>query len=131
MNGDAAFREFKNCEFLNRERNPLYGYNKIRRHSPMETPEHFMAKAMLGFLIMKKGDVIISEAEAKNGRCIDIMQITKNKNFICYELESEGHNKKIDVAGTDTVEIDLRKMPEFAKDGIFELKKWLEQYLIG
>jgi hypothetical protein len=129
MDSKKMYMAFKNKEILNTGRNIEYGLNKIRRHNKNETTEHFMSKAMLSFLLMNKGSGIITEAETNNGRCIDILQFTENMNFVGYEIESAGNEKK-DVEGVDIVEIKLENMPEAAKKGLEELEKWLTQYMV-
>lgn len=118
----------KNC--MNEQRKFIYGYNRTKIHNQYETFEHYMAKAALVYLIFKKKMNVISEAEMNTGRVVDVLQICKNGDLVGYECES-GKNNKLDIKGVDIVDVPLNKMPEFAKDGIFELKKWLEQYLIG
>jgi len=116
---------------FNNNRNFIYGYNRIKIHNQYETAEHFMAKAMLGFLIFSgKGGTFVSEAEMSSGRCVDIVQITKkNRNLVGYEIENT-KNKKTGIAGIDIVEIPLKKMPREAKDGLKALENWLNEYVI-
>jgi hypothetical protein len=119
----------KNC--LNNGRNFIYGYNRAKIHSPSETPAHFISKSALIYMIFKKGINTVSEAEMSNGRAIDVLQVCKNGDLVGYELESNGHDTKIGVNGVDIVDIDLRKMPQKAQEGIKELLKWLDQFIIG
>jgi len=122
----------KNNESLNTRRNVYYGLNRARMHSHGETVEHFMVKAMLTYLIVtKKRCNVITEAEMASGRCVDALQITKNKELVAYEIETNGTNDKEDVKGIDFVEIDLREMPETTKAGLMQMKMWLNKFLVG
>lgn len=119
----------KNKDCLNPERNINYSYNRTKFHNRYESFEHFMAKAMLTFLLFKKGKGIISEAEMRDGRVIDILQINKKGELVGYELNNTKPDK-IDVHNVDIADIPLDQMPETAKQGIRDLGKWLEQYII-
>ena len=66
-----------------------------------------------------------------SGRCVDALQITKNKELVAYEIETNGTNDKEDVKGIDFVEIDLREMPETTKAGLMQMKMWLNKFLVG
>lgn len=122
----------KNNESMNTRRNVYYGLNKTRMHNHNETLPHFMVKAMLTYLIVtKKRCPVITEAELANGRCVDALQITKNKELVAYEIESNGTNNKEDVKGIDFIDIDLNKMPETTKAGLMQMKMWLNNYLVG
>jgi hypothetical protein len=85
---------------------------------------------MLSFLIFsKKGDGVVTECEMSNGRVIDILAITKSGNLIGYELESVKDTKPA-IEGVDIVDIYLKEMPETAKQGMEDLKKWLEAFIV-
>lgn len=114
---------------LAEDRKLEYGYNRVRLHSRFETTEHFIAKALLSFKIMNRdGNAILSEAETKNGRILDILQATKN-SLVGYEIEST-KNRKIDVEGVDIVEIPLSKAPASFKKGIKDMSKFLDSYMV-
>lgn len=120
----------KGC--MNDGKDLRYGYNKIRFHYHKETLPHLIAKAMLSFLIFsKRSEGVITEAELHNGRVLDILHIKKSENLIGYELDStKSYKPNIDEYPIDVVDIDLRKMPKKAKEGIKILSKWLEDYII-
>ncbi len=114
---------------LAEDRKLEYGYNRIRAHNRWESEEHFITKALLSFKIMKHKDkAILSEAEMRNGRSIDVLQVSR-KSLVGYEIESS-HNTKDDVEGVDFIEISLTKMPKKAKEGIKELSKWLNEFIV-
>lgn len=118
----------KDC--IAQKRKLLYGYNRVRIHNRFETFEHFITKAMLTFLIFKKGKKgVITEAEMRNGRQIDVLQVARNGNLVGYEIENNKFDK-IDVDGVDIIEINLKKMPQKAREGIKELEKFVKEYLI-
>jgi hypothetical protein len=102
---------------------------KVRIHSRFETKEHFITKALVSYIIYQKGGAFMSEAECHNGRVLDILQVTKNKNLVAYEVESV-HNGKVSVDGVDIVEIPLSKAPASFKKGIKDMEKWLQSYMI-
>lgn len=129
MDYRIAIRFLKKARILNSRKDYLYGYNKIRIHNRFETTEHFMAKAMMSFLIFKKGKVFITEADCRNGRVLDILQINKNGEFVSYEIESNKLDKS-DVDGVDTFEIKLSKMPPEARKGLKSMEKWLNKYVV-
>jgi hypothetical protein len=115
---------------LNNGRDFKYGYNRTKFHSKYEGIGHFISKAMLSFLIFsKKGDGVVTECEMSNGRVIDILAITKSGNLIGYEINSTKPDK-LEVKGVDVVDIPLGQMPETAKKGIEDLKKWLEEFIV-
>jgi hypothetical protein len=130
MNNDylRVKRILNDSGVLASDRDFVNGYNKIRRHTQFESWEHFITKAMLAFLVMKTGKVVITEADMKNGRCIDILQVVEN-NLVGYEVESV-HNGKVSVDGVDIVEIPLSKAPASFKKGIKDMEKWLQSYMI-
>jgi hypothetical protein len=117
----------KDC--LNDQRNFMFAYNRVRFHNIYETKEHFTAKALLTFMLFKSGKASISEAEMRNGRVIDTLQVCKNGDLVGYEIESV-HNTKQDVENVDMIEIQLKEMPESARQGILDLSKWLEQFIV-
>jgi hypothetical protein len=116
---------------FNNGRNFRMGLNKIRYHSKNETIEHFMTKAMLGFLILSKDrGGFVSEAEMVSSRTIDLVQITKEHgNLVGYEIETL-KNEKHFIRGVDIIEIPLTQMPPEAKIGLESLKKWLEIFIV-
>jgi hypothetical protein len=116
---------------FNNKRNFIYGYNRIKIHNRYETIEHFITKAMLGFLIFSKGKgSFISEAETISGRVVDLIQITnEHKNLVAYEIESDKNTKSY-IKGVDEVEIRLADMPETSRQGLKDLAKWIEGYVI-
>jgi hypothetical protein len=130
MNNDylRVKRILNDSGVLASDRDFLHGYNKIRRHSQFESLEHFISKAMLAFLVMKKGKVVITEADMRNGRCIDILQVVKD-NLVGYEIESD-KNWKDGVDGIDIVEVKISEMPIGAREGIKALSRWLQEFII-
>jgi len=120
----------KNNTFLNEGRNLQYSYNKIRLHNRFETENHFIAKAMLAFLLItKKHDAVLTEAEMRNGRCMDALSIKDSGGVVGYEVESD-ENDKCNVDGVDTIVIKLKDMPPKAREGIEELAKWLTEFMV-
>jgi len=126
---DQAVRLLKNNKILAEDRSIKYGLNRIRWHNRNETIEHFISKAMLGFLILKNDKCIITEAECRNARQIDILQINKQGELVGYEIENN-KNMKSDVESVDMFEIKLKDMPVKAREGMKELEKWLKGYLV-
>lgn len=117
-------------ECMNKERKIIYGYNRVRIHNKYETKEHFMTKALLTHMIFSRTrNGVMTEADMRDGRSIDVLQVAKNGDLVGYEIEN-GKNTKNDVDGVDFVEINLKKMPKKAKEGIKELENWLKVYLI-
>jgi hypothetical protein len=116
---------------FNKGRDFRMGLNKIRYHSKNESIEHFMTKAVLGFLILSKNKGgFVSEAEMVSSRVVDLVQITeKSKNLVAYEIETEKNTKHY-VNGVDEVEIRLADMPETSRQGLKDLAKWIEGYVI-
>lgn len=108
------------------KRDILYGYNRIRFHNRYETLPHFLTKALLGFLIFKKSDGMISEFELKTGEIADIFQTKKNGELIFYEIESLKEKPKTYAQVT----IKLKDMPKEVKDGLIAFKKWIEKYIV-
>lgn len=108
-----------------------YVYNKVRWHNQYETREHFMTKAMLQFILMKKGDGTFSEFQAKNNRVVDVLQITK-KDIVGYEIETNMNNikGKKEINGVDIVPIDLNKMPKSVSNALKTFEKWAEKYVV-
>jgi hypothetical protein len=129
MDYDRAISILRGSNILAQDRKLEYGMGKVRIHSRFETMEHFITKALVSFIIYQKGGAFMSEAECHNGRVLDILQVTKNKNLVAYEIETV-HNGKVSVEGVDIVEVPLKDMPEKAKDGLKELEKWLKQYIV-
>lgn len=129
--------EFRETCYLIREKECLrhmkylgHYYNKCRIHSRFETTEHFMAKAMLMFMIFSKGEkAVLTEVEMRNGRTVDVLQINKKGELVGYEIENV-KNTKTGIDGIDIVEIPLRKMPREAKAGLKALENWLKEYVI-
>jgi hypothetical protein len=130
MNYRQVELAIKNNGNFNNGRNFRMGLNKIRFHGN-ETQEHFFTKAMVGFLILSKDrGGFVSEAEMKTSRCVDIIQVTKEHgNLVGYEIESL-KNEKHYIKGVDIVEIPLSSMPETSKQGLKDLAKWLEQFIV-
>ena len=129
MDFEKARSILREADILAEGRKLEYGLGKIRPHSRFETNEHLLVKALVSFMALKKDNQFITEAECRNGKIIDIIQIKKNGNLIAYEIESVKNNKP-DVENVDTVEIPLKEMPEKAKEGLKELEKWLKAYII-
>jgi hypothetical protein len=120
----------KNSGIFNDERDLRYSFNKIRIHNKNETIEHFMSKAMLTFLIFSKlGKGVITEADMRCGRQVDVVQFSNAGEITGYEIESNAFDKT-EIKGMDIVEIKLANMPAKAKEGLEELEKWLKEYLI-
>lgn len=129
MDYRIATRLLKEARIVNAFKNYRYGYNKVRPHSRFESLEHFITKAMMSYLIFKKQNAFITEADCRNGRVLDILQITHNKNFVGYEIESKNNNKA-DVDRVDIIEIPLKNMPNSSKRGLTDLENWLRRYLV-
>lgn len=105
-------------------------YSKCRIHNRHETSEHFMAKAMLMFMIFSKGEkAVLTEVETRSGRTIDVLQVNKKGELVGYEIENT-KNIKSGIAGIDIVEIPLKKLPKEAKAGLKVLENWLKEYAI-
>ena len=105
-------------------------YNKVRIHNRHETSEHFMAKAMLMFMIFSKGDkAVLTEVETKTGRTVDVVSVNKKGELVGYEIENV-KNMKTGIDGVDIVEIPLRKMPISARQGFKALENWLKEFTI-
>jgi hypothetical protein len=128
MNYTLAKRILDIKGILTHDRDILYGWNRVRIHGPKETNIHFLTKSLLALLLMKKGKGVITEAETRNARCVDVLQVTKN-GLVAYEIENE-HNTKNDVPGVDIVEIPLSKAPASFKKGIKDMERWLKQYMV-
>jgi hypothetical protein len=121
---------WKSNDNFNKERNPYYGLNRVRIHSSNETIEHFLIKSALTFILVnKKHHGVITEAEMRNGRCIDVCCIKNEKNIQGYEINN-GKPDKIDVNGIDIVDIPLATLPKEVKKGFAIIEKWLEKYIV-
>jgi hypothetical protein len=129
MDMRIIMRNYSHSHSLNTGRNPVYGINKVRFHNKYETLEHFMAKALISMLIIRKEKGIITEAELRNGRVIDILQFNRKGEMVGYEINS-GKPEKIEADGIDIVDIPLERMPEKSREGLKELEKWLVNYII-
>jgi len=118
----------KNC--LVERRDIYYGWNRIRSHSnKFESMEHFISKAVIGKLIIKKEDGMISEHEYPDGKVADILQVKKNGDLIAYQVET-GNHEELEFQDTDTVYIDLRKMPEDVKESFKKLKNYFKRFIV-
>jgi len=126
----AILRRKNKIGVLAERRSILYGLNKVRYHNRKESLEHFIAKALLTHIIFSKGDGVISEIYMANGRCIDVLKINHQGELIGYEIETDGNFNKEDVEGVDLFEIDLRKMPHKAKEGLEIFKKWMQKQIL-
>jgi len=129
MDYDRAIVALREGNILAQDRKLEYGMCKVRIHSRFESMEHFITKALVSYIIHQKSGAFMSEAECRNGRVLDILQVTNNKNLVAYEIESV-HNTKQDVENVDMIEIQLKEMPESARQGILDLSKWLEQFIV-
>lgn len=111
-------------------RNLRYGYGKVRFHQYIhETMEHFLAKAIITKLILKKKHGCLTEHELSDGRTIDVLQVINKNNIIGYEVENSDY-KKPDVKGIDIQVIDLRKLPDNVKKAFKTLENYFKDQII-
>lgn len=63
-----------------------HSVNAIRYHNKNESKKHFMAKATIGFELMRQGGTVFSELELVKGGVVDLFWLDE---LIVIELESQ------------------------------------------
>jgi len=83
---------------------------------------------MVGKLILKKGDAVITEHEYPDGKQIDVLQIKPNGELIGYQIETGNYEEK-DFLNTDIITIDLRKAPKEVHDAFKVLEEFFKKFV--
>lgn len=107
-----------------------YGFNKIRSHQhKFESIPHFLSKCIIGKLILKQGDAVITEHEYPDGKQIDVLQIKRNGDLIGYQIETGNYEEK-EFSNTDVITIDLRKAPKEVHQAFKILEKYFRRFIV-
>ena len=101
--------------------------NTVYANKGNETPEHFMVKAMLIFILKSRGAEAYSELKIEGG-IIDVFDIT---NRVIYEIETDltegGKQEKVEKYDSNYIRefifINLKKVPM----DILEMQKYLTE----
>jgi len=109
-------------------KNYKYSINKLRLSKRFEDKKQFMAKAMLSYLLLKRGEGILTEADLPNGRIIDLLRVKRNGEIIIYDFESNRMNNE-PIEGIEEVKIPVSKMPQKIIDGLAEFERWIMEFI--
>ncbi len=104
--------------------------NRVCFHSQQENIEHFIAKAIISYIIFSKGNCgVVTEAEFKNGRVVDVLQVFPSGNCVGYEIEGT-ENRKPEIEGIDIIEVNLKDIPYELKGNLKMLYDWFNVMIV-